>query len=281
MMEIAVGTAAPETPKRQVYASFASVARALGHEHRLELLEHLGQGERAVDALARRVGLSIANASQHLQQLRRAGLASSRREGKNVLYRLADGPVIEAISALRKVAEQNIAEIRQITHAYFDKLDSMEPVSRAELMQRLGEGTAILLDVRPEDEYRLGHLPGAVNVASGELESRLSELPADREIIAYCRGPYCVLSFEAVQTLRDRGYRARRLEDGFPEWKAAGLPVEEIDDGHGRHGLDDGRHGHSVDFDPRPGRSRDRSAREVSAQVSRRAPRLNLKTSLP
>lgn len=217
-----------ETPKRRLYVTFASVARALGHEHRLELLEHLGQGERSVEALAGRSNLSIANASQHLQQLRRAGLVASRRNGKNVLYRLADGPVVEAISALRKVAEQNLAEIRQVTSAYFDKLDSLEPVTRDGLMQRLGDGTAMLLDVRPEDEYRQGHLPGALNLTMEELENRLSELPADREIIAYCRGPYCVLSFEAVKALRERGYRVRRLEDGFPEWKAAGLPVEEI-----------------------------------------------------
>lgn len=217
-----------ETPKRRLYVTFASVARALGHEHRLELLEHLGQGERSVEALAGRSNLSIANASQHLQQLRRAGLVASRRNGKNVLYRLADGPVVEAISALRKVAEQNLAEIRQVASAYFDKLDSLEPVTRDGLMQRLGDGTAMLLDVRPEDEYRQGHLPGALNLTMEELENRLSELPADREIIAYCRGPYCVLSFEAVKALRERGYRVRRLEDGFPEWKAAGLPVEEI-----------------------------------------------------
>lgn len=217
-----------ETPKRRLYVTFASVARALGHEHRLELLEHLGQGERSVEALAGRSNLSIANASQHLQQLRRAGLVASRRNGKNVLYRLADGPVVGAISALRKVAEQNLAEIRQVTSAYFDKLDSLEPVTRDGLMQRLGDGTAMLLDVRPEDEYRQGHLPGALNLTMEELENRLSELPADREIIAYCRGPYCVLSFEAVKALRERGYRVRRLEDGFPEWKAAGLPVEEI-----------------------------------------------------
>lgn len=216
-----------DTPKRQVYAGFASVARALGHEHRLELLEHLGQGERAVETLAARANLAVANASQHLQQLRRAGLVASRREGKNVLYRLADGPVIDAISALRKVAEHNLAEIRQVAHAYFEKLDSMEPVSRAELMQRLGDGTAILLDVRPEDEFRLGHLPGAMNVSLAKLESRLSELPAGTEIIAYCRGPYCILSFEAVKLLRDHGYQVRRLEDGYPEWRAAGLPVEE------------------------------------------------------
>jgi ArsR family transcriptional regulator len=217
-----------ESPKRLLNATFASVARALGHEHRLELLEHVAQGERAVEALAKLMGLPIANISQHLQQLRRAGLVAAQRDGKRVLYRLADGPVIEAISALQMIAEQNLAEVHQVVSTYFTKLDAMEPISRDELMHRLNDGTAALLDVRPEDEYRTGHLPGALNISVRELEARLSELPKDREIVAYCRGPYCVLSFEAVKVLRERGYTVRRLEDGFPEWKAAGLPTEEV-----------------------------------------------------
>jgi ArsR family transcriptional regulator len=217
-----------ENPKRRLYANFAAVARALGHPHRLELLEQLAQGERAVEALARRTGLSVANASQHLQHLRRGGLVTARREGKSIVYRLADGPVVEALAALRGIAEQNLAEVREVVRAYFTALDSMEPVSRQELLGRLRDGTATLLDVRPEDEYRLGHLPGAVNIALGALGDRMHELPKDREIVAYCRGPYCVLSFEAVGMLRDRGYRVRRLQDGFPEWKAAGLEVEAL-----------------------------------------------------
>jgi rhodanese-related sulfurtransferase len=217
-----------ENPKRRLYASFAAVARALGHPHRLELLEQLAQGERAVEALARRTGLSVANASQHLQHLRRGGLVAARREGKSIVYRVADGPVVEALAALRGIAEQNLAEVREVVRAYFTALDSMEPVSRQELLGRLRDGTATLLDVRPEDEYRLGHLPGAVNIALGALGDRMHELPKDREIVAYCRGPYCVLSFEAVGMLRDRGYRVRRLQDGFPEWKAAGLEVEAL-----------------------------------------------------
>jgi len=217
----------PDNPKRQVYTAFAAVARALGHEHRLELLELLAQGECSVETLAERSGLSMANASQHLQRLRRAGLTTSRRNGKNVLYRLAEGPVTEAVTALRKVAEHNLAEVRQIVRSYFDELDSMEPVTRDELQERLCDGTALLLDVRPDDEYRQGHLPGAVNIAVKDLDRRLSELPGEGEIVAYCRGPYCVLSFEAVKILRARGYKIRRLEDGYPEWKAAGLPIEE------------------------------------------------------
>ena len=215
-----------DNPKRRVYAAFAAVARALGHEHRLELLEQLAQGERSVETLARRTGLSGANASQHLQHLRRGGLVSARREGKNVLYRLSEGPVVDALSALRTIAEQNIAEVRDVIRSYFDNLDSMEPISRKELMKRLRDGTATLLDVRPEDEYRLGHLPGAVNIAMSAIRDRMADLPKDREIVAYCRGPYCVLSFEAVSLLRKSGYNVRRLEDGFPEWKAAGLAVE-------------------------------------------------------
>ncbi|MCZ7643199.1 MAG: metalloregulator ArsR/SmtB family transcription factor [Pseudorhodoplanes sp.] len=215
-----------DPPKKRLYESFAAIARALGHAHRLELLEQLAQGERPVEALAQRTGLSVANASQHLQQLRRGGLVAARREGKNVVYRLADGPVIEALAALRGIAEHNVAEAREVMHSYFNNLDSMEPVTRAELMQRLRDGTATLLDVRPEDEYRLGHLPGAVNVSLSALRGRKFKLPKNREVVAYCRGPYCVLSFEAVRLLRERGYKARRLEDGFPEWKAAGFAVQ-------------------------------------------------------
>lgn len=215
-----------DPPKKRLYESFAAIARALGHAHRLELLEQLAQGERPVEALAQRTGLSVANASQHLQQLRRGGLVAARREGKNVVYRLADGPVIEALAALRGIAERNVAEAREVMHSYFNNLDSMEPVTRAELMQRLRDGTATLLDVRPEDEYRLGHLPGAVNVSLSALRGRKFKLPKNREVVAYCRGPYCVLSFEAVRLLRERGYKARRLEDGFPEWKAAGFAVQ-------------------------------------------------------
>lgn len=202
------------------------MARALGHPHRLELLEHLAQGERGVEALAQRVGLSIANGSQHLQHLRRAGLVASRREGKFVLYRLADETVLGLLSELRRVAERNVAEVSQIVRGYFADRDNMEPVSRAELLERSKAGLVTVLDVRPEDEFAVGHLPGAVNIPLSELEARLAELNPDQDIVAYCRGAYCVLSFEAVAELRRRGFRVRRLEDGYPEWKATGLPVE-------------------------------------------------------
>jgi rhodanese-related sulfurtransferase/DNA-binding transcriptional ArsR family regulator len=215
-----------ETPKRRLFAQLAAVARAVGHEHRLELLEHLGQGERSVEVLAERLGLSVANASQHLQHLRRAGLAASRRDGKYVLYRVADEAVIDLLSGLRRVAERNVAEVERVLSGYFRDRDSLEPVSRRELLERMRDGLVTVLDVRPEDEFALGHLPGAVNIPLADLERRLAHLTSDTEIVAYCRGPYCVLSFEAVALLRRRGYRVRRLEDGFPEWKAAGLPVE-------------------------------------------------------
>jgi ArsR family transcriptional regulator len=213
-------------PKQALYAEFASVARALGPRHRLEIIEHLAQGERGVEALADRVGLSIANASQHLQQLRRAGLVASRRDGKFVLYRLADETVLGLIAALSGIAERNLAEVDRIRRSYFDDRDSMEPVSREELLQRTRAGLVTVLDVRPADEFEVGHVPGAVNIPLGDLEARLTELDSDHEIVAYCRGPWCVLSFEAVAALRARGFKVRRLADGLPEWRAAGLPVE-------------------------------------------------------
>lgn len=213
-------------PKQAIYAEFASVARALGHAHRLELIEHLAQGERTVETLARRTGLSVANASQHLQQLRRSGLIASRRDGRHVHYRLADESVLTLFSSLREVAERNVAEIDRIVRSYFADLDDLEPVSREALLARLRDGQVTVLDVRPADEFAMGHLPGALNVPIETLEQRLREFDPNQEIVAYCRGAYCVLSFEAVAALRERGFNVRRLEDGYPEWRAAGLPVE-------------------------------------------------------
>ncbi len=212
--------------KQALFAEFATVARALGHAHRLELLEHLAQGARGVEALAERVGLSVANTSQHLQQLRRAGLVASRRDGKFVLYRLADETVLALLASLREIARRNVAEVDRIVRGYFAERDSMEAVSRNELLERSRAGLVTVLDVRPADEFSLGHLPGAINIPLEELEARLAELDPRQEIVAYCRGAYCVLSFEAVAALRARGFKARRLQDGLPEWKAAGLPVE-------------------------------------------------------
>lgn len=212
-----------------VRAALAEVAKALGHEHRIELIEQLAQGPRSVDALATRVGLSVANTSQHLQQLRRAGLVSAQRDGKRVIYRLVDEAETEIVAlfrGLRRVAEHTVAAMERVIITYFRARDELEPLAASELVTQLREGSIVLIDVRPEDEYGLGHLPGALNIPLRELETRLADLPRDYEIVAYCRGPYCVLSFEAVAALRARGFKVRRFEDGFPEWKAAGLPVE-------------------------------------------------------
>jgi ArsR family transcriptional regulator len=213
-------------PKSAVFAGFAEVAKALGHGHRLEILELLAQGERSVESLAERAGLSIANASQHLRLMRRAGLLASRRDGKRILYGLSDPAVLDLTAALRRVAERNLAEVREVVGGYFHERDAFEPISRKELARRLKDGLVTVLDVRPEDEFAAGHLPGAVNIPLRELSKRLREIPKSREIVAYCRGTYCVLAFEAVALLRKRGFKIRRLEDGYPEWKAAGLPVE-------------------------------------------------------
>ena len=216
-------------PKQAIYQHLADVAQALGHPHRLELLEHLAQGVRSVEELSARAHLTFANTSRHLQILRRARLVESERRGKNVLYRLAgDAEVVALVKALGRVGERNIAEIGRVVSDYFRARDVLEPVSRDDLLSRLQDDVVTVLDVRPGDEFALGHLPGALNIPFAELERRLGELPPDREVIAYCRGPYCVLSFEAVAALRARGYRIRRLEDGYPEWKAAGLPVESV-----------------------------------------------------
>ncbi|HYI06018.1 MAG TPA: metalloregulator ArsR/SmtB family transcription factor, partial [Reyranella sp.] len=204
----------------------AAVAKAAAHPYRLELLEQLAQGERSVEVLADRLKLSMANASQHLQHMRRGGLVAARRDGKFVFYRLSDDAVLDLVAALRRVAETQSAEVERIVRSYFANRDALEPVTRADLMSRLRDGVVTVLDVRPQDEFGLGHLPGAINVPLAELERRLSMLDPGQEIVAYCRGPYCVLSYEAVAKLRARGFKVRRLEDGYPEWRAAGLPVE-------------------------------------------------------
>ena len=212
--------------KQTVFACLAEIAQALGHAHRLEQLELLGQGERSKEDLAARTGLSFANTSRHLQILRRARLAEPRRTGKRMLYSLAgDEQIVPLLQALGRVGEHNAAEIERVMASYFRARDEMEPVSRIDLLERTQDGLVTVLDLRPEDEFALGHVPGARNVQLATLERYLADLPPDQEIVAHCRGPYCVLSFEAVATLRAHGFRVRRLEDGYPEWKAAGLPV--------------------------------------------------------
>lgn len=214
------------SPKQVLFEQFATVAKAVAHPLRLEILEQLAQGERSVEVVADRTRVPIANASQHLQQMRRAGVVTARRDGKFVFYRLADDSVLELLASLRRIAEVQSAEVERVIRDYFNDRDNLEAISRSELMRRLKTGIVTVLDVRPADEFALGHLPGAINIPLGELKKRLADLDPDREIVAYCRGPYCVLSYEAVALLRVRGFKVRRLEDGLPEWRAAGLPVD-------------------------------------------------------
>lgn len=214
------------SPKRVLFEQVATVAKAVAHPLRLEILEQLAQGERSVEVVADRTRVPIANASQHLQHMRRAGLVAARRNGKFVFYRLADDAVLDLLASLRCIAEAQSAEVERVVRGYFNDRDRMDAISRPELMERLKAGIVTVLDVRPEDEFALGHLPGAINIPLSELERRLADLDPDQEIVAYCRGPYCVLSYEAVAVLRARGFRVHRLVDGLPEWRAAGLPVE-------------------------------------------------------
>jgi rhodanese-related sulfurtransferase len=212
--------------KVALFDAFARVAKALASGRRIELVDVLANGERTVEVLAGEVGLSVANTSQHLQVLRQAGLVLSRREGTSVQYRLAGSEVFEVWRTLRALAAGRLAEVERLAAAYLGGRDELEPVSRQELARRLQDGDdLVVLDVRPVAEHAAGHLPGAVSIPVEELRRRLAELPADREIVAYCRGPYCAFAHEAVALLRQEGFAARRLEDGLPEWRAAGLAV--------------------------------------------------------
>jgi rhodanese-related sulfurtransferase len=211
--------------KHDLFTQFAHVAKALGNANRLELLEYLAQGERSVEALARVAGLTIGNTSQHLQQLRQAGLVTTRKAGLHVYYQLVGDEVIGLLDALRGVAEQHLAEVERLVNTYLTVKDNLEPVSARELLDRVRQDLVIVLDVRPAEEYAAGHLPGAVNVPLAELEKQLDKFGSDKEIVAYCRGPHCILAYDAVAKLRRHGVRARRLQQGYPEWQAMGLPV--------------------------------------------------------
>jgi rhodanese-related sulfurtransferase/DNA-binding transcriptional ArsR family regulator len=212
--------------KTALFDEFARAAKALASGRRIELLDVLANGERTVEALAGEVSLSVANTSQHLQILRRAGLITGRRHGTSVHYRLAAPEVFELWRALRTLAASRLAEVERLAAAYLGTRDQLEPVTREELARRLEDGDhLVVLDVRPAAEYAAGHLPEAVSIPIGELRRRLAELPGDREIVAYCRGPYCAFAHNAVGLLREAGFSARRLEDGLPEWQAAGLAV--------------------------------------------------------
>jgi rhodanese-related sulfurtransferase/DNA-binding transcriptional ArsR family regulator len=212
--------------KQALFDEFARVGKVLASGRRIELLDVLANGERTVEGLARQLGLSVANTSQHLQVLRQAGLVATRREGTSVHYRLAAPEVFELWRALRTLASSRLAEVERLAAAYLGARDQLEPITRQELARRLEEGDElVVLDVRPTEEHAAGHLPGAVSIPLAELRERLRELPGDREIVAYCRGPFCAFAHEAIAVLTDAGLTARRLEDGLPEWAAAGLPV--------------------------------------------------------
>jgi rhodanese-related sulfurtransferase/DNA-binding transcriptional ArsR family regulator len=207
----------------------ARVAQALASDARLELLDYLAQGQRSVDELAQAAGLSVANTSKHLQQLKGVGLVKAQRVGKQVFYGLADDRVLDAIAALRGLAESHTREVSALLASYLHARDQLEPLPAEELLARADSGLVTVLDVRPPEEFAQGHIPGALNVPLEDLRSRLRSLPRDQEVIAYCRGPWCVLSYEAVRQLRDAGFQARRLQDGMPEWRHAGLPVAGAD----------------------------------------------------
>jgi len=214
------------SPKQALFEQLAMVARGLGSAARLELLDFLAQGERTVDALAQVSGLSRANTSKHLQNLRHAGLVNARRDGLHVYYALSGDDVVDLVSGLRRFAQSRLAEVDRLVQSYLLTKDELEPLPAEELLTRARDGLVTVLDVRPPEEFAQGHLPGAVNLPLAELESQLQALPRDREVVAYCRGPWCVLSFEAVAQLRKAGIKARRLENGLPEWRRAGLPIE-------------------------------------------------------
>ncbi|MHB8453564.1 MAG: ArsR/SmtB family transcription factor [Acidiferrobacterales bacterium] len=217
--------------KEQIYDQIARVGKAVCHGHRLELLEYLAQGERTVDALAKLTSLSVANASQHLQVLRQSGLVEARKAGLHVYYRVTDDEVVRLLTSMRRLAQTHLADVERLVRAYLTVKDELEPIPRVELLDRVRRGLVTVVDVRPHEEYAAGHVPGAINVPVKELVQRLKSLPQDQEIVAYCRGPHCVLAYDAVARLRQEGFEARRLEDGFPEWREAGLPVETTDVG--------------------------------------------------
>jgi ArsR family transcriptional regulator len=213
--------------RHNLLVQFARIGKAVSHPARLELLDLLAQGEKSVETLARQAGLSVTNTSNHLKELRISGLVTARRDSTHVYYNLADPAVHEFLRCLQNIARRQLAEVRQIVQDYFAEPDTLEPVSATELRERMRSADVVVLDVRPGDEYGSGHIPGAISIPVGELESRLSELSPETEVVAYCRGPYCVMALQAVDILRSHGYRARRLEEGMPDWRLSGLSVIE------------------------------------------------------
>ena len=211
--------------KDRLYEQFARAAKAAASPKRIELLELLAQGEHTVEALAQATGMGVTNTSSHLQVLRGARLVETRKDGTKVFYRLAGDEVAIFVVALRDLARSRLAEVDQVVRDYFTARDALEPVSRSELVERAGRGEVVILDVRPATEFAAGHIPGALSVPLDQLDAALARLPRRSQIVAYCRGPYCVLAPQAVERLRAKGFNARRLADGMPEWRLAGLPV--------------------------------------------------------
>jgi len=216
----------PVNPKRAIFENLARLGTALSSPVRLELLELLAQGERGVDELANMTGASVANTSQHLQKLKQVGLIVGRKEAQFVKYRLAGKEVVALYDALGRAGQAYLTDVERLVRVYFTAKDDLEPVPAADLLDRAKRGLVTVLDVRPAEEFAAGHVPHALNIPIHELERRLAELPKRKEIVAYCRGPYCLMSYDAVHLLRKRGLKARRLEDGLPEWRLAGLPIE-------------------------------------------------------
>ncbi len=211
--------------KDALYAQFSRLGKAVSNPKRIELLELLAQADRSVDELAAASGMDFGNTSAQLQVLSRARLVEGRRQGKRVMYRLADESVTRFLAALRELSRARLAEVEQVARDYFEARDHLEPLGSADLMKRLEDPETLVIDVRPAEEFAAGHIPGALSVPLSELKGRIAELPRAAEIVAYCRGPYCVLAPQAIEILRRAGLRARRFEDGFPEWRLAGLPV--------------------------------------------------------
>jgi len=217
----------PNTFKSDLFTQFARVGKALSNANRLELLEFLAQGSRSVESLANVAKLSIANTSQHLQQLRQSGLVISRKEGLKVYYSLSGDDVISLLDSVRDVAERHISDVDKLVNTYLTAKDDLEPIPAKELLEKAKQDLITVLDVRPKEEFEAGHVQGAINIPIEELEQHLEQLDPAQEIVAYCRGPHCILAFDAVAQLREKGFKARRLENGYPEWKIAGLPIED------------------------------------------------------
>ncbi len=213
--------------KQDINQQLALIAQGLASPQRLEILDYLAQTERSVDELSQLAGLSVANTSRHLQVLKQAAMVTVRREGKRRFYRLAGDDVIHLVSSLRKTAEIHLAEVERLTQSYLTQKDALEAISAEELLERTQQGDVIVWDIRPEKEFAAGHLPNAINIPPNEVAQRINELDSHTSIVAYCRGPYCLFSYDAIKLLQEKGYNARRLQDGYPEWQAAGYPTQQ------------------------------------------------------